>query len=809
MDYLDQPAEEMIGTPFRQVIAEEALHDLRTAVQVLSGKDAVERVYGVRAKASKDAFFDVAVHKSGEVILFEFQPHGERRKKDTLDLIRPMVDRLRSEQSIADLCQTAARQVRALTGFDRVMVYRFLPDESGEVLAEAAKSDLESFLGLRYPATDIPRQARELYKRSLLRIISNVDDTVSPIIPEANPSGEPLDLSMSVLRAVSPIHIEYLRNMGVKASMSISILDRGKLWGLFACHHYSPRVLDYNLRSASELYGQLIGFLLGQLQADLSSAEAAKAKGIHNDLMAKLAEGSSIGESFEAVADALTSVIDCDGVAGWIDGEFTARGVTPTKDEFGPLFRFLNTTQTSRVYATDSLQRVHAKAADFVSRAAGILAIPVSRTPRDYIVLCRREIAHSVTWAGNPDKPAELGPNGIRLTPRKSFEAWQEMVYGHSEPWADRELETAESLRVTLLEVVLRMSDAANQEKERSRQRQELLIAELNHRVRNILNLIRGLVNQSQSEARTVAEFTQTVGGRIHALARAHDQVTDHAWTDASLRDLIQTETAAYLGPKAGRIEFDGPDALVKPEAFTTLALVFHELMTNSAKYGALSDQSGSVSVAFNEAADGALELEWIERDGPPVSPPTRRGFGSTVIERSIPYELGGDAKVRYSIGGLVARFVVPSRYVSLFTDVKQADGATVAKDAQPKTSDVDIDKALVVEDNMIIALDAEAHLRGLGVRHVLTAADVSSALRMVDENQIGFAVLDLNLGAESSLPVAKKLQEFDIPFVFATGYGEKSELLAEFPGVPVLNKPYDAVAIHRGIADAIDEPEQ
>ena len=159
----------------------------------------------------------------------------------------------------------AARQLKALLGFDRVMVYRFHSDDTGEVFAEAREMRLESFFGLHYPASDIPPQARKLYLTNILRIISDVADPTVAIAPAVSPAGIPLDLSLGTLRSVSPIHIEYLRNMGVTASMSISIVVRGKLWGLFACHHYSgARVLPYALRAVAELYAQLFGSSLAR-----------------------------------------------------------------------------------------------------------------------------------------------------------------------------------------------------------------------------------------------------------------------------------------------------------------------------------------------------------------------------------------------------------------------------------------------------------------------------------------------------------------------------------------------------------------
>ena len=248
-----------------------------------------------------------------------------------------------------------------------------------------------------------------------------------------------------------------------------------------------------------------------------------------------------------------------------------------------------------------------------------------------------------MSWAGDPHKPASYGPHGARLTPRQSFEAWSQEVRGRS-PAVHRGRAARRRDAADLADRDRAADDRRGRSDERRRaaERQDLLIAELNHRVRNILALIRGLMRQSREPGESHPALNM-LEGRIQSLARAHDQITKDNWSPAPLGLLIETEAAAYLGGKRDRIESHGPDVLLQPQAFTTLALVFHELMTNSAKYGALSD-SGRVTVDWRLDADGDLLIEWRERGGPPVQPPTREGFGSTIINRSIPYDLGGEA---------------------------------------------------------------------------------------------------------------------------------------------------------------------
>jgi light-regulated signal transduction histidine kinase (bacteriophytochrome) len=260
-DFLGTDVLALLGRPIGEVLSEAAVGAIRARVDYLSAPDAVERMFGVELQPGRP-LFDLAIHFSGAYLIVEAEPSVLEPGVNSGEIVRLMLGRIRKTRGLNELAQEAARQLKILTGFDRVMVYRFHPDGSGEVIAEVAGSGLEPFLGLHYPASDIPRQARVLYQRNWLRIIADIAARPAVLTSTATHSAELLDLSMSVLRSVSPIHIEYLRNMGVGASMSVSILRDGKLWGLFACHHYSPRHISFEKRTASELFGQMFSWIL-------------------------------------------------------------------------------------------------------------------------------------------------------------------------------------------------------------------------------------------------------------------------------------------------------------------------------------------------------------------------------------------------------------------------------------------------------------------------------------------------------------------------------------------------------------------
>jgi light-regulated signal transduction histidine kinase (bacteriophytochrome)/CheY-like chemotaxis protein len=794
--FLGSDSADLMGRPLSDAISEPAIKAIRARIDHLTGDDAVERLFGLQLQNNGKPF-DLAIHFSGAYLVIEAEPSVIEPDLNSGELVRLMLGRVRKTNSVRDLAQEAARQIKILTGFDRVMLYQFHPDGSGEVIAEVAAGGLEPFLGLHYPASDIPRQARTLYERNWLRIIADVNKKPAPLLSTATHNATLLDLSMSVLRSVSPIHIEYLQNMGVGASMSVSVLRDGKLWGLFACHHYGPRHLSFERRTAAELFGQMFSWILETRERETTVAHETKAHQIQERLMEVAASHAHSRRAIVDFVEDYRKMIPCEGVAVWSDGEVTLSGETPTSAEVMELVAFVNRTTPGRICASAEIAKIYASGESFRDRAAGFLAVPISRTPRDLLIFFRREVVRSVTWAGDPNKAYGSGPLGPRLTPRKSFEAWQQFVRGQSAPWTTADLRIAEGLRITLLEVILQLADLAASERRAAQERQELMIAELNHRVRNILSLVRGLVAQSKDTSSTVEEFAAVLGGRIQALARAHDQITSLNWAPVALKALVESEAGAYLGARAGRIRMQGPEVALDPKAFATLALVVHEMMTNSAKYGALADSTGQVEVVWQLDQASSLIIDWKESGGPPVRPPARRGFGTTIIERSIPFDLSGDAELRFDLLGVQARFVIPAQYVQTMT---MGSGIAVRPEAKPVAPGLS-GTALIVEDNLIIAMSAEVILLELGARHVETAASVTEALKVIERLKPSFALLDLNLGNENSLGVGRELIEREVPFIFATGYGERAPIPPELGSVPVIQKPYTRDTIERALS--------
>lgn len=807
-DFVGHSHQDVIGKPMAELFPAPLLHDLRNCMTTLRGADAVERLYN-REVVAGAVEFDISLHLSFGQIIIEAQP-SEGPAADGTSIVGSMLARLDGTSDMAAFYREATRQIRAYLGYDRVMVYKFDAEGSGEVVGEVCRAGIGTFKGLRYPASDIPIQARALYKRNLLRVISDVNSEPVPVLPARDEDGRLLDLSLSVLRSVSPIHIEYLKNMGVGASLSISIIVEGELWGLIACHHYSAKCPPLQKRSVAGLFAQMFSLRLESRERQAAMRYEARARDISDQLLSAVASDETLLKDPDWLADILTHAIPAEGVGVWLNGSYAFSGVTPPTDAFRRIVRALNGMAAGKVFTTDNIGSIVDGAGEYSSQAAGLLAIPISRSPRDYVVLFRPEIVKSVRWAGDPHKPIEYGPNGPRLTPRESFEEWKEIVHGRCQPFTTSEVRVAETLRATLIEVVLRLADEAAAERHQANARQEVLIAELNHRVRNILGVIRGLIRQSQPDEQGVREFVKVVDGRIHALARAHNQITDDHWGPAPFKALIEAEAAAFAGAPSS-IRANGPAVLLNPAAYSAMALVVHELVTNSMKYGSLS-ADGQVELDWYRDNSRDLVISWEEKNGPPVRPPIRKGFGTTIIEKSVPYDLGGTASADYDPAGARFKFTIPARHIS---EPKNYAGPKInltsrAHDDQGKhlklpPPGVLIGRSvLLVEDSLIIALDVEDILGRLGAEEVHTYATVEGALDALDRSTPSIAILDINLGDTNSFPVANRLLELGVPFFFASGYGEQAQLPLDHRARRVIQKPYTVENLARALGAAL-----
>lgn len=787
-------AEDMIGGVMETVLPPTIIHDLRNTFQAAMISGFAERLSG-QPVGIDDELHDILIHASGQIAVAEFIPlaGADTIRTDPATLVKTVIERLRRTTSLKAFLVSAARQIRAVTGYDRVMIYKFLEDESGEVVAEALRAGMPPFLGLHYPASDIPAQSRALFLRQWLRMIPQVEGVPIPVTPTLTKKGTPLDLSLSTLRASSPIHLQYLRNMGSAATLTVSIVDGDRLWGMIACHHDTPRRISSSMAAAVELFAQVFsGLIESKMQKD-ELAYHAQAREVLDALVTSMEPEETIFQNLRGFAEPLKAMIPCDGIGVWTEGRFESDGVVPPDDAIEELIRFLDLKRVDRCFSTDRLSKMLPDAMRYVDKVSGLVAVPFSRSPKDYVLLFRREVVQTVNWGGDPRKAIKKDGGG--LSPRESFAAWKEQVEAQSLPWRPAELEMAETLRIALLDVILRRANLVDRERRVAQESQLLLVAELNHRVKNVLAVIRSLVRQSQQVATSFEGFTADLQSRIHALAKAHDLLTQAHWKQAPLRGLVEVEAEAWTEPNDPRLVLEGPPVMVEARAYQSLALVLHELMTNAAKYGSLSVKDGRLAVTWMLEKTGDLILDWTESDGPEVSLPTRRGFGTIVIEQSIPFELQGEAAIAYPPEGVRARFKIPYNFV----ERAEADVARVQA-APAQRADLNGKSLLLVEDSMMIALDAQAMLQSCGAEVELVAT-TNDARRAIELNTFDAAILDVNLYTETSYRIAEELQDRSIPFVFATGYGEQIVVPERFKNVHVISKPYAEDALRAALA--------
>lgn len=791
-----------IGMPLESLISAEAAQHIRNRLAILRAHGGTERLYGIALKTGR-APYDLAVHYAADLLVLEGEPSGESEGADAALLVRAMVARLNRMKTMDAFHRDAARQVRALTGFQRVMIYRFDDSGDGEVIAESLSRPSTSFLGLRYPAADIPAQARRLYLRNPFRIIGDVDRATVPLLPPPSKTTPRLDLSLAVTRAVSPVHLEYLRNMGVSASLSISIIVDGRLWGLIACHNDRPCVPRFVQRSASELFAQMYSMILESRTREAASlVEAAMRKRVDQLISAIAGDMSLLGDPARLHAR-LDDAIGCDGLAVIANGRVAAGGYTPAPDRLDAIVDALRLFQVSEVFSTDSLVATFPKVIEPGSPIAGMLSIPLSPDPADYLLLFRREQPQDVRWGGDPAEADFKHEPDVRISPRKSFEAFTVLTRDRSAPFTDAMRETAELIRTTLIDIVFRVN-GGDGTGARVSGRQELLIAELNHRVRNVLALIRGLINQTPSDEHDVAGYVESLNGRVQALARAHDQVTRQHWGPGRLSGLFDHQIDAHVPMQRERLRVAGPTVYLVPLAFSTMALVVHELVTNSLKYGALS-AAGRVEVRVDRRDGLGLYLSWREVDGPAVKPPIRRGFGTAIIEKTIPHDLHGSADVRYAVAGLEVDLFVPERFLWV-GDVPVADASPAARAslADGSTQPLSALNVLLLEDNMIGALETEDMLRALGATNVCAVSSVQAARQANDREVFDFAVLDVTVGDQARLDFARECAERRIPFVFASGSGHDLALGELHRQVAVIDKPYRLEDLDRAATEAL-----
>jgi light-regulated signal transduction histidine kinase (bacteriophytochrome) len=398
-------------------------------------------------------------HRHGGHVIIEGEALCTEEAKLPVDAhyqLEALLAQVESARGVDELLGLVAKEVRRITGFDRALVYRFDPDWHGRVIAEDRNEMLPSYLGLHFPASDVPRQARELYRLNRLRLIANANYQPVPLcgLPGAD---TPLDLSLSTLRSVAPVHREYMRNMGTGASFSISLIRDGELWGLISCHHREPRQVAFAVRTACGLLGQVLSLQLAVREQAEAFSHRMRLQAILTPMVSMLASHERLIEGIEACRDDLLRLMGADGAAVIEDDRVIRYGCVPAEAQIMALAAWLGRHSEDDVMAFASLGEVFPEAQAYASVASGLLALSVSRLRNSWVLWFRREVVETVTWGGEPGKAVTTAVDGApQLHPRKSFDRWRELVRARSLPWQPAEIDTAREFRVAVVDIVLR-----------------------------------------------------------------------------------------------------------------------------------------------------------------------------------------------------------------------------------------------------------------------------------------------------------------------------------------------------------------
>jgi light-regulated signal transduction histidine kinase (bacteriophytochrome) len=486
----------------------------------------------VRFKTTEgEQSFEAAISRSGEYAILELEeasPEAVSSLDGLYPILRRFVDQLREAQTLEDLSRLAAEDVRRLMGFDRVLIYRFDDEWNGTVIAEDRNEVLPSYFDLRFPASDIPAQARELYRRNRLRIIPDADYTPVPI-QSRDPA--PLDLSDSILRSVSPVHLEYMRNMGTLASMSISILRDGALWGLISCHNKEPKRVSLQVRNACDFLTQIFSLQLEARENTELANNRVRLRMVQARLLASMAGEEHFTDALVNNPDDLMLLAGAQGVAVVAQEHCWCMGLTPEARDVEALFAWLSEHHPEDVFATHTLSALLPEAQAYADRASGLLSISISKAHASYILWFRPEVVRTVKWGGNPQKPMEEEAGSLRLHPRRSFETWKETVRGCALPWDPSEIEAVNELRNAVVGIVLRRAEelaALADELRRSNKELEAFSYSVSHDLRAPF---RHIVGYSELLKKQVWDQLSEKGKRYI------DTIIDSAYTAGTLVD--------------------------------------------------------------------------------------------------------------------------------------------------------------------------------------------------------------------------------------------------------------------------------
>ena len=608
--------DELLGRTLAQVVGGDATERIARLLQteVLESNPCHAGTCRLPGAAADALPVDLSIHTADGVLLLEMEPASlgtavTGRDGDYFAAVRNTIGRMKATRSLQEFLDVLAREARSITGLDRAMVYRFHDDGSGEVMSDARRADLPSWQNLRYPAGDIPQPAREIFKRIGVRPLPDAQGELCEMVPLLNPDTQrPLDMTHCALRGASVMYTEYLQNMGVAATLVMPILRDNALWGLVVCHHYTATSMPYPMRAAAEFLGQIASLEINQVELREHLQYQREIDAVHLAVLARAADNGHLSLASPA-GPGLLDGIHADGVAVLQRTRWQMAGQTPDEQQLKPLAAWLRerieqTPDGLQAYATDALSVVYPAAGAFAASTSGVLATAVSKSPDSALILWfRREQLQTFNWAGNPlAKTVAAGPMGSRLTPRHSFELWQEQVRGRSKPWQHVEVEAAQNFRRMVMDLVVLSAESlagANAELASSNAELDAFAYVVGHDLKEPLRGINKHAHRLLQDAHAgKAQETERIEWLLRMTVRMdtlldallhYSRVGNLAleFTDTDLGPVL-LEALEMLGPRLaeGQVDVRVPRSL--PAAFCDrlrVREIFANLISNAAKY--------------------------------------------------------------------------------------------------------------------------------------------------------------------------------------------------------------------------------
>ena len=519
--------EALLGLPVADIFGAGQARQLGEAV---SADDSVSAIVPVQLEEREKGYqLEVSVHRGDGLVICEFEPPADEpfRFSSFYPGARRALLQLEGTRTVTGLCQAAVRQVRAFTGYDRVVAYRFDGDGPGEVIAEDIAPGWEPWLGLWFPAIDVPPQARRLYLQNWIRLIADVDDHGAALVPPLRPGTQrPLDLSGSALRTVSAYHLEYLRNIGVRGSMSVSLIKDGRLWGMIACHSGTPRRLTADQRAACEMFGIALSLRIDSMEDRQRVASEAEVRRVLQQMTEEAGAGAPerFGEHIVADSARLRDLVGADGVYVRFGAASHASGLVPDLPALPALLARLPSVSVGQAWST---HRLGEELGELAGDCAGMLLVPLS-SRGDVLAWFRGEVSRTVRWAADPGRPVVTGSRGQRLTPRGSSSVWQETVRGQCLPWSGEERTIAEETYRALFEVAARRAaalSAAHAELARSDDELEAFAQAALHDLKKPLRGIADYATLIEEDSAALNDVTVRRLDTIRGLATRMDQL--------------------------------------------------------------------------------------------------------------------------------------------------------------------------------------------------------------------------------------------------------------------------------------------